>query len=180
MITKPPVSIEEDDLVAFSKLPQVKALIGKKPRILEIGTWKGGSSWTWMAMFDPEVLISIDKHEEDGFTPVAPNRKTARVEYLFTGSHSDETKDAVLKILNKKGVDILFIDGDHSYEGVKKDWEMYSILAEPKGIVIFHDALYHADGTEEVDIFWNEIKGKYKHVEIKSSPNSTGMGVLFL
>lgn len=177
---KPPVSIEKDDLITFSKLPQVKKLIGKKPNILEIGTWMGGSSWTWMAMFDPEILISVDSVKQDGFIPVEKNRKTQRVEYLFTGSHSDKTKDAVLKILNKKGVDILFIDGDHSYEGVKKDWEMYSILAEPGGIVIFHDALYHADGSEEVDIFWNEIKGKYKHVEIKSSPNSTGMGVLFL
>lgn len=174
MRSKPPVSIEREDLIALSKLPQIKKLIGKNPVVLEIGTWKGGSSWEWAAMFDPEIIISIDSVKDEGFIPAT------KAEYVFKSSHDNETKAAVLKTLNKRGVDFLFIDGDHSYEGVKEDWEMYSILAEPHGIVVFHDALYHADGTEEVDIFWNEIKAKYKHVEIKSSPSSTGLGVIFL
>lgn len=33
----------------------------------------------------------------------------------------------------------LFIDGDHSYEGVKRDWELYSPLVAPGGYVIFDD-----------------------------------------
>jgi hypothetical protein len=37
-------------------------------------------------------------------------------------------------------IDILFIDGDHSYEGVKLDFELYSKLLTPKGVVILHDS----------------------------------------
>jgi len=36
-------------------------------------------------------------------------------------------------------IDLLFIDGDHSYEGVKLDFELYSKLVSPKGVIIIHD-----------------------------------------
>ena len=36
-------------------------------------------------------------------------------------------------------IDLLFIDGDHSYEGVKLDFELYSKLLSPKGVIILHD-----------------------------------------
>jgi len=41
----------------------------------------------------------------------------------------------VKKILAGRQVDFLFIDGDHSYEGVKKDFEMYSSLVRKGGVV---------------------------------------------
>lgn len=36
-------------------------------------------------------------------------------------------------------IDVLFIDGDHSYEGVKLDFELYSKLLSPKGVILLHD-----------------------------------------
>jgi len=36
-------------------------------------------------------------------------------------------------------IDLLFIDGDHSYEGVKEDFDLYSTILSPKGIIILHD-----------------------------------------
>lgn len=36
-------------------------------------------------------------------------------------------------------LDLLFIDGDHSYEGVKADWEGYKAFLQPGSVVIFHD-----------------------------------------
>jgi hypothetical protein len=36
-------------------------------------------------------------------------------------------------------IDLLFIDGDHSYEGVKKDFELYSKILSDNGIIIIHD-----------------------------------------
>ena len=36
-------------------------------------------------------------------------------------------------------IDLLFIDGDHSYEGVKKDFELYSTILSNNGIIIIHD-----------------------------------------
>jgi hypothetical protein len=36
-------------------------------------------------------------------------------------------------------IDILFIDGDHTYEGVKKDFDLYSTILSTNGIIIIHD-----------------------------------------
>ena len=36
-------------------------------------------------------------------------------------------------------IDLLFIDGNHSYEGVKKDFELYSKILNDNGIIIIHD-----------------------------------------
>jgi hypothetical protein len=42
-------------------------------------------------------------------------------------------------ILQDIKIDVLFIDGDHSYKGVKKDFELYSQILSPNGIIILHD-----------------------------------------
>jgi hypothetical protein len=36
-------------------------------------------------------------------------------------------------------IDLLFIDGDHSYEGVKKDFKLYSQLLTENGVIVLHD-----------------------------------------
>ncbi len=38
-----------------------------------------------------------------------------------------------------RSLDLLFIDGDHSYEGVKADWSAYKRFLKPGAIVVFHD-----------------------------------------
>ena len=48
----------------------------------------------------------------------------------------------------------MFIDGDHSYRGVKQDWEMYGHLGKQ---VIFHDIkIGNGLGVSQL---WNEIEG---------------------
>jgi len=42
----------------------------------------------------------------------------------------------------KLPIDLLFIDGDHSYEGVKHDWDAFTPFVRPFGLVIFHDTLW--------------------------------------
>jgi len=39
-------------------------------------------------------------------------------------------------------IDMLFIDGDHSYAGVKRDWEMFVPHVREFGVVIFHDTIW--------------------------------------
>jgi predicted O-methyltransferase YrrM len=39
-------------------------------------------------------------------------------------------------------IDLLFIDGDHSYAGVKRDWDLFSPHVTPFGVVVFHDTLW--------------------------------------
>ena len=46
-------------------------------------------------------------------------------------------------------LDFLFIDGDHSYEGVKADWEAYKKFLRRGSTVVFHDFGW-ADGVKRV------------------------------
>jgi predicted O-methyltransferase YrrM len=39
-------------------------------------------------------------------------------------------------------IDMIFIDGDHSYEGVKRDWELFCPFVKQFGVVVFHDTMW--------------------------------------
>lgn len=39
-------------------------------------------------------------------------------------------------------IDLIFIDGDHSYEGVKADWDLFSPFLTTSGVAVFHDTTW--------------------------------------
>jgi predicted O-methyltransferase YrrM len=42
--------------------------------------------------------------------------------------------------VREEPIDFLFIDGDHSWEGLRGDWEAWSALISSTGIVALHDS----------------------------------------
>ena len=42
----------------------------------------------------------------------------------------------------KHKIELIFIDGDHSYEGVKADWELFLPHLSEFGVVVFHDTIW--------------------------------------
>jgi len=73
--------------------------------------------------------------------------------------------------------DLVFIDADHSYEGVSTD---YHNLGQYAKIVMFHDI--NDDRCPGVVKFWNEIKEGKKYKEFKYQTNNEnvhGIGLLF-
>lgn len=164
-------SIEKEDLKIL--LPLVAQIAPKN--ILEIGMDKGFSMEIWRRAFNPNRLVGLDINN---YPKPMTNFFTMPESLYETDSHTEEARRKVLRRFS--AIDFLFIDGDHSLTGVKQDFDMYSPLVKKGGIIAFHDACYHADGTEEVDIFWQEIKNQYPYVEIKASKQSTGMGVIWV
>ena len=68
--------------------------------------------------------------------------------------------------------DFAFIDGDHSYEGAKADWENYGSLAK---IVGFHDI---ANVHHDVSKLWAEIKASGARTE-EIVESEMGIGLVF-
>jgi len=94
-------------------------------------------------------------------------------------SHSEEVSARVKHIT--QSLDVLFIDGDHTYEGVKHDFLSYSPLIRRGGIVAFHDIAEHPEKAGgDVPRFWNALKASYRHEEIIKNPEQGwGIGVLY-
>ena len=86
--------------------------------------------------------------------------------------------DNMKRVLAGKKIDFLFIDGDHSYEGVKKDFENYRPLVSNGGCIGLHDIASNKLGVID---FWNEIKPLYKHKEIveTENPEPAGIGLIY-
>ena len=108
---------------------------------VEIGCYAGGSACLLLQRPKTNVL-SIDLGFPIDHSIVVSNVKNLNIHnnqytYVKGNSQKEETYDEVLKSLNK--IDILFIDGDHSQFGVRKDFDMYSRLVKDNGYVIFDD-----------------------------------------
>jgi len=83
----------------------------------------------------------------------------------------------------RRKLDFLFIDGDHTYEGVKRDFKMYSSLVKKGGIIAFHDIVEHDPNSKcKVNRFWNEVKNDYESLEIVEDKKQkwAGIGVIYL
>lgn len=160
--------------------------------VMEIGTAKGGALYLWLqAAHDHATVISIDLPGGEfggGYPscrrPFYQSFKKPRqtLHLLQADSHHPSTLQKVKQQIKTQPLDFLFIDGDHTYEGVKQDFEMYSPLVRPGGLIAFHDILPRPDIPDiQVDRFWHEIKGSYSTVEFIGSSGKgrpIGCGIL--
>jgi predicted O-methyltransferase YrrM len=174
-------------------------------RSLEIGTNYGGTLLLLCTLSPPDAkIISLDLPcgPFGGGYPVRKiplfrrfARAGQRLHLMRADSHSPGTKQRVLQILDGEQLDYLFLDADHTYFGVQRDFQMYAPLVRSGGIVAFHDIVTYNPQTKcEVAKFWSEIKNHYRHREIiedlnqRSQPiavtgasmETAGLGVLFM
>ena len=170
----------------------------KIERVLEIGSYRGGTAMLWAKIVHPnngkvfclDLRFNWDAFWEPNFMHDGQVYKKSSLKDIVTefegDSHSIEMKEKVSKEVGQ--VDLLFIDGDHSYEGVKDDFYSYSKLVKPGGFVVFHDIVdspYHWSFDCHVSTFWEEIKHGYEYREFidtgeyPGSPGqSMGIGIL--
>jgi predicted O-methyltransferase YrrM len=167
-----------------------KLLKEKRPKyILEIGTaFTGGTLFLLSrAASHDAAIISCDLPfgEFGGGYPIwkVPFFKSfatndQEIKLIRANSHEESTLLKIKSILEGNELDVLFIDGDHTYQGVKKDFMMYSPLVKKAGFIIFHDIVPNrSDASCEVSQFWQQIKASYEYREIVQDWNQGGFGL---
>jgi predicted O-methyltransferase YrrM len=138
---------------------QLFKLAEDRSSICEIGSYIGASACCFGAAMSARnangVIICIDTWNNDAMT------EGLRDTYLEFRTNTDpyvkhitpvrgfstQVLERVRELTNH--IDLLFIDGDHSYEGCKNDWEAYKGFLRPGSIVVFHDWGW-ADGVRRV------------------------------
>jgi predicted O-methyltransferase YrrM len=152
--------------------------------VVEIGRFRGDTLLVLAhAPHADATIVSMD------LTPLGRIRsallhtlagKRHNIHLLTADSHSAETLTSVSSLA--QALDLLFIDGDHSYAGVRRDFEMYAPLVRQGGMIAFHDIARHPPERRcEVSRFWAELKNSYKHLEIIANQQQgwAGIGVVY-
>ncbi len=168
---------------AMQKPTELAALLAivydHQPEVVwEIGTATGGTLWALAVTLEiPAVLVSIDLPGGpfSGGATIMPEDLQRLVRdhcANLTIIHGD-SRFVKLPTIQP---DFVLLDGDHSFAGVRADWEIYAPLVKPGGLVVLHDIVKHPESSGvEVDQVWREISENEVTVEIIDPTHTTGL-----
>lgn len=140
-----------------------RELLGRESerlRVLEIGSYKGGTLAGYRTMWPRAFVVAVD-------LPDPPDREllTWGARVIEADSHELETLEAVREALTRvddaAGFDLVFVDGDHALEGAIRDVVMYGDLVRPAGLLALHDVTPFNEGRSEPlgpDLLWRMLK----------------------
>jgi hypothetical protein len=143
--------------VSYCAFCQAVKELGLPTRCYAVDTWQGDAH---VGAYGPEVLADLKAHHDPLY-----------------GSFSRLVQSDFEKALGKfadRSVDLLHIDGYHTYEAVKRDFEGWLPKMSERGVILFHDI-----NVREYDFgvwrLWDEVKRDYPHAEFT---HTHGLGVL--
>jgi predicted O-methyltransferase YrrM len=171
-------------------LGMLRILSARDPRTAcEIGTKESGNLLL-LAKTLPglRVLIGLDLEIRNELRLRYLLRSGPRMVLLAGDSHLSRTRARVAQALQGRALDFLFIDGDHSYEGVKADFLDYRSLVRDGGLIAFHDIVpdhatrygrasrsnCYAGGVHRL---WAQLKSAYPSQEFVADPEQDGFGI---
>ncbi|MCU1340165.1 MAG: hypothetical protein JWO19_5746, partial [Bryobacterales bacterium] len=126
-------------------------------RTFAVDTWRGDSH---VGNYGEEVFREVSEHN--------------RQHYACFSTLLRMSFDQALEQFQDASIDILHIDGLHTYDAVRHDFETWLPKVKPGGIVLMHDiAMRHQDFG--VWRLWEELSERY---EAFAFPHSCGLGIL--
>lgn len=146
---------------------------------LEIGFHAGYTNTILNKIFNFKNIVAVDTFQEfvDGNSLRANHRFKNLI--LVCGNSTANRTIEIAKTFSK--YDLILIDGDHSYEIVKQDFENYKNLLSKNGIILLHDV--KSNSFPGVTKLWNEIENsndyKTKTIFYDDYPIKAGIGMTY-
>ena len=157
----------------------------KPAKVVELGTHWGVSFFSFLQAVKDDNLacevVAIDTWEGEehagiyteevfDFVRISASKIYPRTQYKLIRSLFDDSVDK----FEDGQIDILHIDGLHTYEATKHDYYTWLPKLSENGIVLFHDVAANVEyGSRR---FWEEIKLEHPFYEVD---HSWGLGILF-
>lgn len=175
----------------WEKLVQLLAQEATLKRVLEIGTGRAGSTYFWSKLTKltdgKSLIVTVDENlAARNYISLFGNRDDQEIISIVGDSHDAKTIERVERTIGDELVDLLYIDGDHSYEGVKQDFESYRKFCKPDALICFHDINPDYGITRGIETdaksgdvykFWRELKESHDCREIIAAPEQNGFGI---
>ena len=153
--------------------------------IVELGSHLGGSFFSFCQGIKDSNLqtkcYAIDTWEDDNHRNFTGEEahwvidQVTKSYYPHQGTLIKSTSKAAVYQFEDESIDLLHIDGLHTYEAALNDYETWLPKLAPHGIVLFHDIAVLDQGFEIYQL-WNELREQFPHFEFH---HSAGLGVLF-
>lgn len=158
----------------------------KPKRIVELGSHYGVSFFSFCEAaqaFSPDTFIyAIDTWEGDSHASYYGQEVFDQVALHWEHHHKlrsqliRSTFDDALNYFEDRSIDILHIDGLHTYEAVLHDYQTWFPKLKPNSLVLFHDI-----NVRERDFgvwrLWQELKAAHPTHEVS---NGYGLGLLVI
>ena len=145
--------------VSFFSFCEAAELYSEKTFVYAIDCWEGDSQ---AGFYDNEVYQTVSEHQNNY------HRRNSRL----IRSRFDEAAEH----FSENSIDILHIDGLHTYEAVKNDYFTWKKKLKRNGTILFHDWNVR-EGDFGVWRLWEEIKEE-KDAHIIEIKNGHGLGIV--
>lgn len=155
----------------FEEMLKVALSLTEIRRVLEIGVYEGGTAYLWaqlVSKFSDGKIYGIDHHFGSDTPGAWPMNAMNNIPPIYRGkvagvhvveiegrSEDQETIERLRTLLNGSKIDLLFHDGDHTYDGAKTDIENYCQFVKDGGLIAICDWY---DETHGVSRYWPELK----------------------